>query len=607
MKTPKSVLVIGVAGCLSSALCSTVLVPTASAADTSATLSLLQQPSLAAAVTKAQSSGTAPILPSPAALVLTAAKGQTAVGTLALKKSSTDQHTYYLSTNQSWVWMNPPYGSTQTITTETDQLVVTAQTATLAAGTYSAVVYIVDSGPNNFTNMLRVPISLTVTATPIASPPPPPPAPPAVTPVPNPVVLTPPPPPAPVAVPPPPAPAVPPIVSGTAIVATPTALVLSAAKGQTAVGTLSLRKGGSDQHSYSLSTNQSWVWMNPPYGSTQTISSETDQIVITAQTATLAAGTYSAVVYIVESGPNNFQNMLRIPVSLTVTAAPVASPPPPPPAAPAAVTPTPKPVVLTPPPPPAPVAVPPPPAPAPVPPAPAPVTITTGPIQVTPSALSLTSASNVGTLTLRKTGTDQHVYSISTNQAWVWMNPPYGSTQTISSETDQIVITAQTSGLAAGTYSAVVYIVESGPNNFANTLRVPVTFTVAAGQTAALSPSTPTQPTVATPPPPPPSPPSPVPVTPKPTSSASSASAPKTANATVSWNANTESDLAGYRIYVGTRSGSYGFAGPFEVTNSTSFTIPNLPIGTTYYFAVSAFDKSGNESAKSAEVSKSLF
>ena len=46
---------------------------------------------------------------------------------------------------------------------------------------------------------------------------------------------------------------------------------------------------------------------------------------------------------------------------------------------------------------------------------------------------------------------------------------------------------------------------------------------------------------------------------------------------------------------------------PFEVTNSTSFTIPNLPTGTTYYFAVSAFDKSGNESAKSVEVSKSLF
>ncbi len=601
MKTPKSAFVIGVAGCLSSALCSTALVPTAAAADTSATLSLLQQPSLDAAVTKAQSSGTAPILPSPAALVLTASKGQTAVGTLTLKKSSTDQHTYYLSTNQSWVWMNPPYGSTQTITTETDQLVITAQTANLAAGTYAAVVYIIDSGPNNFTNMLRVPVSLTVTATAVAPPPPPPaavpPPPPAVIPTPNPVAVPPPPAPAP--------PVVPPVVTGTAIISSPAALVLSAVKGQTAVGTLSLRKGGTDQHSYSLSTNQSWVWMNPPYGSTQTITTEADQLVITAQTGNLAAGTHSATVYIVQSGPNNFQNMLRIPVSLTVTAAPVASPPPPPPAAPAAVTPAPKPVILTPPPPPTPVVVPPPPAPAP--PAPAPATVTTGPIQVTPAALSLTSANNVGTLTLRKTGTDQHLYSISTNQGWVWMNPPYGSTQTITSETDRIVITAQPSGLAAGTYSAVVYIVESGPNNFANTLRIPVTFTVAAGQAAAVSPSaptTPTQPAVASPPPPPPKPTAPVPVASTPSSASS---APKTANATVSWNANTESDLAGYRIYVGTRSGSYGVVGPFEVTNSTSFTIPNLPTGTTYYFAVSAFDKSGNESAKSAEVSKSLF
>ena len=79
------------------------------------------------------------------------------------------------------------------------------------------------------------------------------------------------------------------------------------------------------------------------------------------------------------------------------------------------------------------------------------------------------------------------------------------------------------------------------------------------------------------------------------------------ASATVSWNANTEQDLAGYRVYVGTRSGIYSFAGPFEVTGGTSFTFPNLPVGTTYYFAVSAFDKTGNESVKSAEVSKSLF
>ncbi|MFO0765564.1 MAG: hypothetical protein U0231_01960 [Nitrospiraceae bacterium] len=72
--------------------------------------------------------------------------------------------------------MNPPYG-TQTITTETDQLVITAQTAGLAAGRYNAVVYLVESGINGYSNMIRVPVSLTVTAsTTPATPPPPPPA-----------------------------------------------------------------------------------------------------------------------------------------------------------------------------------------------------------------------------------------------------------------------------------------------------------------------------------------------------------------------------------------------------------------------------------------------
>ncbi|MFO0765565.1 MAG: hypothetical protein U0231_01965 [Nitrospiraceae bacterium] len=59
--------------------------------------------------------------------------------------------------------MNPPDGSTQTITTETDQLVVTAQAAGLAAGTYSGVVYLAESGINGYSNMIRVPVSLTVT------------------------------------------------------------------------------------------------------------------------------------------------------------------------------------------------------------------------------------------------------------------------------------------------------------------------------------------------------------------------------------------------------------------------------------------------------------
>ena len=494
---------------------------------------------------------TAPIIASPSGLVLTAPQGQTAAGTLLLKKSSTDQHTYFLSTNQSWVWMNPPYGSTQTISTETDSLVITAQTTGLAAGTYSAVVYVGDSGPDGYTNMLRIPVTFTVTAAPVSVTPPAP-TPPPVTP------------------PPATPPQTPLVVSGSSIVTSPTALTLTAVKGHTAVGSLALRKGGTDQHTYYLSTNQSWIWMNPPYGSTQTISTETDQLVITAQTTALAVGTHSAVVYISQSGPNNFSTMLRVPVTMTVTAAAPGTPPPTPPA----------PVPPPPTPPPAP--------PAPLPSPPAPLPSVPGPIQVTPLSLNLSSTSPVGTLTLRKGGTDQHRYSLSASQSWVWMNPPYGSTQTISTEVDTLTITAYTVGMAQGTYSGTVYIVDSGPNNYSNTIRIPVNLTV-----------TGTQPPV---PLPAPNPPAPIPPIGNPTPP----SPPPAKSATITWSANTEADLAGYRVYVGTRSGVYSL-GTFEVVGRTSFTVPNLPVGTTYYFAVTAFDKTGQESAKSGEFSKSLY
>ena len=54
--------------------------------------------------------------------------------------------------------------------------------------------------------------------------------------------------------------------------------------------------------------------------------------------------------------------------------------------------------------------------------------------------------------------------------------------------------------------------------------------------------------------------------------------------ATVQWDANQESDLAGYRVYQGTTSGSYGPA--VDVGNITLYTAQNLQAGLTYYFAV---------------------
>lgn len=68
----------------------------------------------------------------------------------------------------------------------------------------------------------------------------------------------------------------------------------------------------------------------------------------------------------------------------------------------------------------------------------------------------------------------------------------------------------------------------------------------------------------------------------------------------ISWNANTESDLAGYKIYYGAVSGTYDEV--VDVGNVVTYTIIN-PGDDVVYFAVTAYDKAGNESGKSDVVS----
>jgi len=68
-----------------------------------------------------------------------------------------------------------------------------------------------------------------------------------------------------------------------------------------------------------------------------------------------------------------------------------------------------------------------------------------------------------------------------------------------------------------------------------------------------------------------------------------------------SWDANTESDLAGYRIYYGTESGNY--TQTIDVGNELSALIIISETNKTYYFAITAYDTSGNESGFSQEVS----
>ncbi|MDZ7366230.1 MAG: fibronectin type III domain-containing protein [candidate division KSB1 bacterium] len=68
-----------------------------------------------------------------------------------------------------------------------------------------------------------------------------------------------------------------------------------------------------------------------------------------------------------------------------------------------------------------------------------------------------------------------------------------------------------------------------------------------------------------------------------------------------SWNANTEPDLAGYKIYYGESSGNY--TSSINVGKVTQYTVNQLKDGVVYYFAVTAYDSAGNESGYSLEVS----
>src|SRR6266540_1903703 len=76
------------------------------------------------------------------------------------------------------------------------------------------------------------------------------------------------------------------------------------------------------------------------------------------------------------------------------------------------------------------------------------------------------------------------------------------------------------------------------------------------------------------------------------------------AQVTLAWDANTDPDLAGYKLYYGNSSGSYQFS--VDVGNVTSYTLSGLLEGQIYYFAATAYNVSQNESGFSNEVSKAI-
>jgi len=91
------------------------------------------------------------------------------------------------------------------------------------------------------------------------------------------------------------------------------------------------------------------------------------------------------------------------------------------------------------------------------------------------------------------------------------------------------------------------------------------------------------------------------------------------ATVTLAWDANTEPDLEGYKIYYGTASRAY--SDPIDIANDPSgwssgcgsvydpkriecceYTLKDLEEGETYYLAATAYDVGGNESAYSKEL-----
>ena len=146
-------------------------------------------------------------------------------------------------------------------------------------------------------------------------------------------------------------------------------------------------------------------------------------------------------------------------------------------------------------------------------------------------------------------------WTLAESAPWLALNITSGTTTT---EVDQISASVGISGLSAGTYSTIISVTASGASN--SPQQIPVSLTLS-------------QPTT-------------------------------TGSAGLSWTANTEPDLAGYKVHIGTQSGLYN--PPITLGTVTTYTATNLTSGKTYYFCVSAFDSAGNESLCSAEVSKPI-
>ena len=180
------------------------------------------------------------------------------------------------------------------------------------------------------------------------------------------------------------------------------------------------------------------------------------------------------------------------------------------------------------------------------------LTVSAAPFTISPGNLAFTAtqgAANpaVQTITLNSIGT----WTVSDNASWLSLSP--------------------TSGSKNGVITASINTTNAKPGNN------PATITVISGgvtKTAAVS---------------------------------LMLNAPASSSATLTWGANKEKDLAGYKVYRATASGAYGAPIATLPGSVTNYQATGLEFGKTYFFVVTAYDIAGNESGYSNEVSKSIF
>ncbi len=196
----------------------------------------------------------------------------------------------------------------------------------------------------------------------------------------------------------------------------PASLSTSAATGQSpAAKTFTLRNLGTGTLSYRVSSNVSWIVPSPLTG---TVTTETDTITLTFSTAGLAAGSYTGTVTVTD---NQTQATKTVIVPLTVTASGK--------------------------------------------------TLATSTALVTSAAVAGQNAPGTS-FTVRNAGIGTLSYTLSDTASWLSLSPTAG---TSTGEADPIAVTFNSSGLAAGTYLAMITVTGAGATGSPRTIGVSLT------------------------------------------------------------------------------------------------------------------------------------